>query len=80
MLILAINDSASLWVYVANGAVLPLIVVPVIMGIGIGSRIGSKLAAKAKPKIIKRIVIGLIGLSSLVNIIQGLMGIGLLNF
>jgi hypothetical protein len=80
MLILAINDSASLWVYVANGAVLPIIVVPVIMGIGIGSRIGSRLAAKTKPKIIKRLVIGLIALSGVVNIIQGLSGIGILNF
>ncbi len=80
MLILAINDSASLWVYVANGAVLPLIVFPVVIGIGIGSRIGSRLAAKTKPKVIKKLVIGLIAISGIVNIIQGLSGMGILNF
>lgn len=79
MLILAINDSASLWVYLANGAVLPIVVVPVVLGISIGSRIGSRLAAKTKPKVIKRLVIALIALSGVVNIIQGLSGIGLLN-
>lgn len=79
MLILAINDSASLWVYLANGAVLPVVVVPVVLGIGIGSRIGSRLAVRAKPKVIKYLVIGLIGLSAIVNILQGLMGVGLIN-
>jgi hypothetical protein len=79
MLILAINDSASLWVYVSHGAVLPIIIVPVIMGIGVGSRIGSRLAARTRPKIIKRIVIALIALSGVVNIIQGLVGMGVLN-
>ncbi len=79
MLILAINDSASLWVYLANGAVLPLIVVPTVLGIGIGSRIGSRLAVRTKPKVIKYLVIGLIGISAIVNILQGLMGIGWIN-
>ncbi len=80
MIILAINDSASLWVYLANGAVLPLIVVPVVLGIGIGSRIGSRIAVRTKPKIIKYIVIGLIGLSAIVNVLQGLAGIGVLRW
>ncbi|AEA46424.1 sulfite exporter TauE/SafE family protein [Archaeoglobus veneficus] len=79
MLILSINDAASLWVYLANGAVLPLIVVPVVLGIGIGSRIGSRIAVRAKPKVIKYLVISLIGLSAIVNILQGLHGLGLIN-
>jgi hypothetical protein len=78
MVILAINDSASLWVYLANGAVLPLVVVPTVLGIGIGSRIGSRIAVRTKPKIIKYLVIGLIGLSAIVNIIQGLSGMGVI--
>jgi hypothetical protein len=79
MIILAINDSASLWVYLSNGAVLPLVVVPTVLGIGIGSRIGSRIAVRTKPKIIKYLVIGLIGLSALVNIIQGLSSMGIIG-
>ena len=80
MVILAINDSASLWVYLSNGAVLPLVVVPTILGIGVGSRIGSRIAVRTKPKIIKYLVIGLIGLSAIVNIIQGLAGMGIIGW
>ncbi|AGK62084.1 putative permease [Archaeoglobus sulfaticallidus PM70-1] len=80
MVILAINDSASLWVYLSKGAVLPLIVVPTVLGIGIGSRIGSRIAVRTKPKVIKYLVIGLIGLSAIVNIIQGLSSMGVFKW
>ncbi|NOZ19825.1 MAG: sulfite exporter TauE/SafE family protein, partial [Planctomycetes bacterium] len=41
MMIITINDASAAWVYLANGAVLPVIVIPSVVGITIGARVGA---------------------------------------
>jgi len=75
MTIIAINDAAAAWIYLAKGAVLPLIVVPSVLGITIGARIGAKLAVKAKPAFVKILVMGIMLLAAALNIVKGLKGL-----
>lgn len=75
MTIISINDAAAAWIYLAKGAVLPLIVVPSVLGISLGARIGAKLAVKAKPAFVKILVMGIMLLAAALNIIKGLKGL-----
>lgn len=70
--LLSITDSAAAWVFINKGAVLPLMIVPSIAGVMIGSRIGVKILARVKPKAVKWIVIGLLFLSGLKALLKGL--------
>ena len=75
MVIIAVNDAAAAWIYIAKGAVLPMIVVPSVIGISIGARIGAKLAVKAKPVFVKYLVMAIMLLAAVLNIIKGLKGL-----
>jgi uncharacterized membrane protein YfcA len=77
MTIIAVNDAAATWPYIATGSILPLMVVPALIGVSIGARIGSRLALKAKPVFIKYLVMGLILFCAIINIQKGLHGVGL---
>ena len=70
--LLSITDSAAAWVFINKGAVLPLLIVPSIAGVMIGSRIGVKILAKVRPKAVRWIVIGLLFLSGLKALLKGL--------
>ncbi|MCD6490289.1 MAG: sulfite exporter TauE/SafE family protein [Thermodesulfobacterium sp.] len=78
MAIIAVNDAAAAWIYISKGAVLPLIVIPSVIGISIGSRIGAKLAVKAKPTFVKYLVMSIMLLAASLNIIKGLKGLHIL--
>ncbi len=55
--LLSITDTSAAWIYVNNGAVLPMIVVPSIIGIMLGSIVGVRILAKTKPAAVRYIVI-----------------------
>ncbi|WP_420264037.1 sulfite exporter TauE/SafE family protein [Candidatus Magnetominusculus dajiuhuensis] len=55
--LLSITDTSAAWIYVNNGAVLPMMVVPSIIGIMLGSMVGVKILAKTKPAAVRYIVI-----------------------
>ncbi|MCL5023331.1 MAG: sulfite exporter TauE/SafE family protein [Nitrospirae bacterium] len=55
--LLSITDTSAAWIYVNNGAVLPMMVVPSIIGIMLGSIVGVKILAKTKPAAVRYIVI-----------------------
>lgn len=57
--ILSVSDTSAAWIYLHHGAVLPIIVVPSLLGIMAGSQIGVKILTKTKPAIIRRIVISI---------------------
>jgi uncharacterized membrane protein YfcA len=76
MMIVAVNDAAAAWVYMAKGAILPIIVVPTVLGITIGARIGARLAVRARPRIIRYIVLAVLLLSAILDIYKGLAGLG----
>ena len=69
--VLSINDTAAAWVYINSGAVLPLIAVPSIAGIMLGTRIGVKALARAKSRIIRILVIGLLLAAGIRSILKG---------
>ncbi len=70
--LLSITDTSAAWVYLNQGAVLPMIVVPSIVGIMLGSMVGVKILAKAKPKAIKWMVIGLLLFAGARALLKGL--------
>jgi uncharacterized protein len=70
--LISITDTSAAWIYVNNGAVLPMMVVPSIIGIMLGSLVGVKILAKGKPPAIRYIVIGLLLLSGLRALLKGL--------
>ncbi len=76
MAIIAINDAAAGWVYIAHGAVLPLIVVPGTIGMTIGARIGARLAVRARPRAVRVLVLAILLFAAAMNILRGLEGLG----
>lgn len=72
MSLLAITDTSAAWIYLNQGAVLPIITVPSVLGIMVGSRVGVKLLQTAKPKSIRYIVILMLLFAGLKSLINGL--------
>jgi uncharacterized membrane protein YfcA len=70
--LLSITDTSAAWIFINNGAVLPMMVIPSLVGIMLGSIIGVKILAKSKPKAIKWMVIGLLLFSGLRALLKGL--------
>lgn len=69
--ILSINDTAAAWIYLNNGAVLPLIVVPSVAGMMIGTRIGAMLLPRVRPRAVKFIVIGILFVAGMRSLLSG---------
>lgn len=55
--LLSITDTSAAWIYINNGAVLPMMVAPSIIGIMLGSIVGVRILAKTKPAAVRYIVI-----------------------
>jgi len=70
--LLSITDTSAAWIYMNQGAVLPMMVAPSIIGIMLGSLVGVKILAKAKPRAIKWMVIGLLLFAGLRALLKGL--------
>ncbi len=58
--LLSITDTSAAWIYVNRGCVIPMMVVPSLVGIMLGSFIGVRILRVAKPTFIRWIVIGLL--------------------
>ena len=78
MLIISINDAAATWVYLARGAILPIIVIPTIVAMTVGARIGARIAVKARPSMVRYIVLGIMFAAAVLDIIKGLGGLGVI--
>ncbi len=70
--LLSITDTAAAWVYINKGAVLPLIAVPSVAGMMLGTRIGVRILARAKPKAVKWIVVTILFLAGSRALLKGL--------
>lgn len=55
--LLSITDTSAAWVYLNKGCVIPLMAIPSIVGLMLGSFVGVRILAVAKPKMIRYIVI-----------------------
>lgn len=58
--LLSITDTSAAWVYLNEGCVIPMMVVPSLVGIMLGSFIGVRILRVAKPTFVRWIVIGLL--------------------
>ena len=70
--LLSITDTSAAWIYVNNGAVLPMLVAPSVIGIMLGSIVGVRILARTRPAAIRTIVIGLLLFASLRALLKGL--------
>jgi uncharacterized membrane protein YfcA len=58
--LLSVVDTSAAWVYLNRGAVLPMLVVPSIIGVMLGAKIGARLLRVARASVVRRLVIGLL--------------------
>jgi uncharacterized membrane protein YfcA len=70
--LLSITDTSAAWIYVNNGAVLPMLVAPSIIGIMLGSIVGVRILARTRPAAIRYMVIGLLLFASVRALLKGL--------
>ena len=70
--LISVTDTSAAWVYINNGAVLPILIVPSVIGMMLGSKIGAKIFARLKPRRIKWIVIGLLLFVGIRILLKGL--------
>ena len=69
--LLSITDTSAAWIYVNNGCVIPLMVVPSIVGIMLGSFVGVHLLKIAKPDFIRWMVIVILAFAGLRALTKG---------
>jgi uncharacterized membrane protein YfcA len=75
--LLSITDTSAAWVYLNQGCVIPLMVVPSLVGIMLGSFVGVRLLKIAKPTFIRRMVICILAFAGLKALDKGLEPYGL---
>ncbi|MFA5809847.1 MAG: sulfite exporter TauE/SafE family protein [Thermoleophilia bacterium] len=69
--LLATTDTSAAWMYLNAGAVIPMIVVPSIIGIMFGSLVGVKILAKTKPSAVRVIVLVMLVFAGLRALLKG---------
>jgi uncharacterized membrane protein YfcA len=70
--LISMTDAAAAWVYLNSGAVLPMIAVPSIIGMVLGSWLGVHILARTRPANIRLLVIVLLIVAGIRNIWKGL--------
>jgi len=73
--LLSITDTSAAWIYMNQGCVIPMIVVPSLVGIMLGSFLGVRILKVVKPTFIRWMVIGILAFAGLKALTKGL-GIG----
>lgn len=70
--LLSITDTSAAWIYMNKGCVIPMMVVPSLIGIMLGSFVGVRLLKVAKPAMVRWIVIGMLGFAGLKALSKGI--------
>lgn len=71
-LVISVINTSAAWVYINSGAVLPLLVVPSILGAMLGSRIGARLLSITPAAAVRRLVIAVMLLAGSRALLRGL--------
>jgi uncharacterized membrane protein YfcA len=71
-MILAMASSSATWYYLNDGAILPMIAVPSVVGMMIGARIGAHLLTVLKASVIRKMVIGILLFAGIRTLLKGL--------
>jgi len=78
--LLSITDTSAAWIYLNKGAVIPMMVLPSLIGIMLGSFVGVGILSVAKPTFIRWMVIGILFFAGLKAISKGLESYGVTFF
>nr|HID58461.1 sulfite exporter TauE/SafE family protein [Desulfobacterales bacterium] len=70
--LLSITDTSAAWIYLNKGCVIPMMVVPSLVGIMLGSFVGVPLLKIAKPVYVRWIVIGMLAFAGIKALSKGL--------
>jgi uncharacterized protein len=70
-MILSMASSSATWYYLDNGAILPIIAVPSVIGMMMGARIGAHLLTVLKASMIRRMVIAILLFASVRTLLKG---------
>jgi hypothetical protein len=70
--LLSITDTSAAWIYINNGAVLPMIAVPSVIGVMLGSIVGVRILARTKPSAVRYIVITMLLFAGARALLKGL--------
>ena len=70
-LVLSMASSSAAWIYLNEGAVLPMIAVPSVIGMMLGARIGARLLGVLKGAVIRRMVITLLLFAGVRAVLRG---------
>ncbi|MEJ2688847.1 MAG: sulfite exporter TauE/SafE family protein [Deltaproteobacteria bacterium] len=76
--LLSITDTSAAWIYMNKGCVIPMMVVPSLIGIMFGSIVGVRLLKIARPAIIRWMVIVILAFAGLKALHKGLTAIGII--
>ena len=71
-LVLSLVDSSAAWVYINQGAVLPMVAVPSVVGMMLGARIGARLLGILSGTVVRRLVIVLLLFAGVRTLLKGL--------
>jgi hypothetical protein len=71
-LVLSLVDSSAAWIYLNQGAVLPIIAAPSVIGMMLGARIGARVLHVVKAVVIRRLVLALLVFAGLRALGKGL--------
>jgi len=69
--VLSLVDSSAAWVYINQGAVLPMIAVPSVLGMMLGARIGARLLDVLRGAVIRRLVITVLLFAGMRALLKG---------
>jgi uncharacterized membrane protein YfcA len=70
--LLSITDTSAAWIYMNKGCVIPMMVVPSLIGIMLGSFVGVRILKVAKPTFIRWMVIGILAFAGVKALTKGL--------
>ena len=70
--ILSFVDSSAAWVYIHQGAVLPMIAVPSVIGMMLGAKIGAKLLRVLPAAVVRKMVLALLAFAGMRAFLKGL--------
>jgi len=71
-LIISVINSSAAWVYIHRGALLPLLAVPAILGVMLGSRIGARMLSSTRAATVRRLVIAVLLIAGIRALLRGL--------
>lgn len=70
--LLSITDTSAAWVYLNQGAMLPMVVVPSVVGMMLGSRVGVRILARVRPRTIRWVIVVVLLFAGIRAFLKGL--------